>query len=107
MIARWWFAWFYENKMVNLPHVDEILGEGNGVRVAGNGDGAVGGSALALLTITDADHGAGYLAYLRDLGTSLANDATDQLIGHCHLVRLVISCRLLPICVVGAQLTTR
>lgn len=92
---------------MNSPHVDEILGEGDGVRVSGNGDGAVSWSALALLTITNADHGTGYLAYLSDLGASLADDAADQFIGHRHLVRLIVSCGLLPIRVVGAQLTAR
>lgn len=88
------------------PHVDEILGERHGVRIAGDGDGAIRGGALALFAIANAYHGTGYLAYLGDLGAALADNAANQLVRHGHLVRLIVGGRLLSaVLVVGAQLT--
>ena len=44
------------------PHVDEILGQGHGLAVAGDGDGAVQvGRGVAVLAIGDSDHGSGQL----------------------------------------------
>ncbi len=47
-------------QVVHLPHVDQVLGQGNRLRVAGHGDGPVqaGATALALFAVGDADHGA-------------------------------------------------
>lgn len=70
------------------PHVDEVLGERDRVRIAGYGDGPVGDAILAVVAVGDADHGAGYLTDLCDLGAALADDAADQLVRHGHLVRL-------------------
>lgn len=79
------------------PHIDEILCQRHGVRVPGYGDRAVRCSALPLLAIADSDHGAGDLTDLGDLGTALPDDATDQLIWHGHLMRLIVRRRLLSV----------
>lgn len=86
------------------PHVDEILCQRHGVRIAGYGDRAVCCSTLSLLAVTDSDHGAGDLTDLGDFSTALADDATDQLIWHGHLVRLIVRRRLLPIRIACSQL---
>lgn len=54
-----------------LPHVDEILSQGDGVRVAGNGDGPVRAATLAFLAVRYPDHSAGYLTDLGYLSTAL------------------------------------
>lgn len=59
------------------PHVDEVLGERDRVRIAGYSDGPVGDAVLTVVAVGDADHGAGYLTDLGDLGTALADNATD------------------------------
>lgn len=79
------------------PHIDEILCQRHGVRVPGYGDRAVRCSALPLLAIADSDHGAGDLTDLGDLGTAFPDDATDQLIWHGHLMRLIVRRRLLSV----------
>lgn len=86
------------------PHVDEILRQCHGVWISGNGDRTIGGTALSLLAVADPDHRARNLTDLGDLGTTLADDAADQLVRHCHLVRLIVRRWLLPIRVAGAQL---
>ena len=41
----------------DLPHVDEILGQGNTLRVATDGDGPVKvGWGISVLTVGDSDH---------------------------------------------------
>lgn len=54
-----------------LPHVDEILSQGDGVRVAGYGDGPVRTATLAFLAVRYPDHSAGYLTDLGYLSTAL------------------------------------
>lgn len=88
------------------PHIDEILCQRHGVRVPGYGDRAVRCSALPLLTVADSDHGAGDLTDLGDLGTALPDDATDQLIWHGHLMRLIVRRRLLSVGVARTQLAS-
>lgn len=90
---------------LHLPHVDQILGERNRVRIAADRDRAIGVAALALLAVRDADHGAADLPDLGDLGAALADYAANQIVGHGHLLLLRIGLRLLlPILVAGAQL---
>lgn len=65
-----------EDKMVNisgmfLPHVDEILGQCYGVRVARDSDGSVSAATLSLFAIRYPDHSSGYLSDLCDLGAAL------------------------------------
>lgn len=84
------------------PHIDEILCQCHGVRIPGYGDRAVRRPALTLLAIADSNHGSGDLTDLGDLGTALADDATDQLIWHGHLVRLIVRRRLLSVRVARA-----
>lgn len=36
---------------IDLPHVDEVLSQGHGVRVARNGDGPVSAATFTLLAI--------------------------------------------------------
>lgn len=43
--------------MVDSPHVDEVLGECDRVRVAGDGYGAIRGPAFAFFAIANAYHG--------------------------------------------------
>lgn len=88
------------------PHIDEILCQRYGVRVPGYGDRAVRCSALPLLAVADSDHGAGDLTDLGDLGTALPDDATDQLIWHGHLMRLIVRRRLLSVRVARTQLAS-
>lgn len=88
------------------PHVDEILCQRHSVRIPGYGDRAVCCSTLSLLAITDSDHGAGDLTDLCDFRTAFADDATDQLIWHGHLVRLIVRRRLLPIRIARTKLAT-
>lgn len=88
------------------PHIDEILCQRHGVRVPGYGDRAVRCSALPLLAIADSDHGAGDLTDLSDLGTALPDDATDQLIWHGHLMRLIVCRWLLSVRVARTQLAS-
>lgn len=94
--TRFWYS----------PHIDEILCQRNGVRIPGYGDRAVRCSALSLLTVADSDHGARYLTDLGDLGTALADDATDQLVWHGHLVCLIVRRRLLSVCIARTQLAS-
>lgn len=84
------------------PHADEILCQCHSVRISGNGDRTIRGATLPLLAVADSDHGAGDLAYLRDLGAAFADDAADKLVRHCHLVRLIVRRWLLPVRVAGA-----
>lgn len=88
------------------PHVDEILCQRHGVRVPGYGDRAIRCSAFPLLAVADSDHGAGDLTDLGDLSTALADDATDQLIWHGHLMRLIVRRRLLSVRVARTQLAS-
>lgn len=88
------------------PHIDEILCQRNGVWVPSYGDRAVRCSALPLLTVADSDHGARDLTDLGDLGTALPDDATDQLIWHGHLMRLIVRRRLLSVRVARTQLAS-
>lgn len=93
--------------MIDLPHVDEVLGERDRVRVASDGYSTICGSTLALLAIADAYHGTRYLTYLCYFRATLSYYATDQFVRHRHLVSLIVGRWLLSIRVVGAQLTTR
>lgn len=86
------------------PHIDEILCQSHSFRIAGYGDRAVRCSALPLLAVADSDHGSGDLTDLGDLGTALSDDATDQLIWHGHLVRLIVRRWLLSVRVARTQL---
>ena len=46
----------------HLPHVDQILGQSNGLRVARDGDGPVQvGGGVPVLAVGDPDHGSAYL----------------------------------------------
>lgn len=91
--------------MRHSPHVDQILGERHCVRIAADGDRAIGVAALAFLAVRDANHGAANLANLGDLGATLADYAADQVVRHGHLLLLRIGLRLLAaILVAGAQL---
>lgn len=89
------------------PHVDEILRQRYGVRISSYGDSAIRRSALPLLAIADTDHGAGDLTNLSDLGATLADYATDQLVWHGHLVRLIVRRRLLSVRVACTKLAAR
>lgn len=86
------------------PHVDQILRQRDGVRIAADGDGAIGVAALAFLAVGDANHGAADLSDFGDFGATLADDAADQVVRHGHLLLLRIGLRLGAILVAGAQL---
>lgn len=73
-----------------VPHVDQILGESDRVRVTGNRDGPVGDSALSVVAVRDSDHRARNLSDFGDFGAAFADDAADQFVGHGHLVSLLI-----------------
>lgn len=88
------------------PHVDEILCQRYSVRIPGDGDRAVRCSTLSLLAITDSDHSAGDLTDLCDFGATFTDDATNQLIWHGHLVRLIVRRWLLPIRIARTQLAS-
>lgn len=83
------------------PHADEILCQCHSVRISGDGDRTIRGATLPLLAVADSDHSAGDLTDLSDLGTTLADDTTDQLVWHGHLVRLIVPRWLLPVRVAG------
>ena len=47
----------------HLPHVDQILGQSHGLRVARDGDGPVQvGGGVPVLAVGDPDHGSGELS---------------------------------------------
>ena len=127
----------------DLPHVDEILGQGDTLRVATDGDGPVQvGGGISVLTVGDSDHCPGELSAksyvtpvygntcgnfhrktifalkegcckvlvdqctsqtlilqqqiprppdLCHLGAAFADDAADELIGHGHLMALLLA----------------
>lgn len=75
---------------LNSPHVNQILSECHGIGSTGDRDGSVRGPALAIVAIRYADHRSGYLSDFRDFGAALADDATDQLVGHGHFRGLLI-----------------
>lgn len=89
----------------HLPHVDQILRQGHRVRITGDGDGPVGVSAVTLLAVRDADHCTGDLADFGDFGTALTDDATDQVVWHCHFMGLGLDLGHAAV-VVGSQLGT-
>ena len=48
---------------VDLPHVDQILGQSHGLRVPRDGDGSVKvGGGVSVLAVGDPDHGSGELS---------------------------------------------
>ena len=61
----------------HLPHVDQILGQSHGLRVARDGDGPVQvGGGVPVLAVGDPDHGAAYLPRM----TSLSNLSTGNIV---------------------------
>ena len=53
---------------LNLPHVDQILGQSHGLRVARDGDGPVQvGGGVPVLAVGDPDHGSGELSSIMGL----------------------------------------
>lgn len=83
------------------PHTDEILCQWHSVRISSNGDCTIRGATLPFLAVADSDHGTGDLTNLSDLGATFADDTTDQLVWHGHLVRLIVCSWLLPIRIAG------
>ena len=51
---------------VDLPHVDQILGQSHGLAVPADGDGPVEvGGGVPVLAVGDPDHGSAYLPRIR------------------------------------------
>ena len=62
---------------VDLPHVDQILGQSHGLAVPADGDGPVQvGGGVPVLAVGDPDHGAAYLPRM----TSLSNLSTGSIV---------------------------
>ena len=58
---------------VDLPHVDQILGQSHGLAVPADGDGPVQvGGGVAVLAVGDPDHGSAYLPRITELVRHLA-----------------------------------
>jgi len=88
------------------PHIDEVLRQSHCVRVASDGDSPVGCSSVSLLAVADANHRSAYLPDLSDLRASFADDAADEIVGHSHLVSLLVAVLLVAVWVVGPQLAS-
>lgn len=89
----------------HLPHVDQILGQCDRVRIAGDGNRSVCVAAVALLAVGNAYHGAGNLANLCNLGATLTDNAAYQVVWHGHFVGLRLNWSYVAV-VVGSQLRT-
>lgn len=78
------------NKWNYVPHIDQVLGKRDRIRIAGDGDGAIGDATLPIVAVRDTNHRTGDLSDFRYFGATFADDAPDELIGHRHLVCLLI-----------------
>lgn len=87
------FIQVLKEKFLDLPHVDQVLGHGHSVGISANRDCPVCVACLTLLAVGDPDHGPGDLADFGDFGASLADNATDQVVWHSHLLLLGVGLR--------------
>lgn len=78
---------------MDSPHVDQVLSERDGVGVAADCDRTIGVATLAFFAIRDANHGTGDLTDFGDFGSTLADDAADQVVWHSHFLLLRVRLR--------------
>ena len=87
---------FKLKRLSDLPHINQVLCERDGLGVSGHGDGSIHASAratvgqrIALFAVGNSDHRAAQLPDFGYFRSALSDDAADQLVGNRHFVRLL------------------